>query len=479
MEEEKTGMSTGRKVLISLITVLFLLTAAAYGYGVYYFSGHFLPGTQVNDFNCSYMDQEETEQFLKQKTAAYVLAVRTRGNGQESISAEEISLAYKSDGNVKKLMHDQNRFLWFMAFGQHSILDVSSSITYDEVLLEQNFNSLKCLQDNIEPADAYIEDAGNEFVIVPEVEGTLVNQQKFHETLVTALITGDPVVDLEEDGCYIRPEIYQDDKRLVADCRQMNELTDLVITYDFSDRKETADRNVIRSWLTRDENQDLVLDKEKIAVYVKTLAEKYDTIGTERSFITYNSREINVFGGDYGWVIDQDKETEALYQAVCDKKTQVREPEYRQKAMSRDTNDIGYTYVEIDLPGQRLVVYQDGIPVADTGIYAGSATETGVYTVGKMESPAEVNGDTVNYLIPYGEKKEIIDNQNLSQSDVGYYVGENFDSPILTDFGSGENSDTTGNIWTEFNEGCIQIPGDRASEVYQCVKTGMPVVIYK
>lgn len=37
MEEEKTGMSTGRKILISLIAVLFLFTAAAYGYGVYYF----------------------------------------------------------------------------------------------------------------------------------------------------------------------------------------------------------------------------------------------------------------------------------------------------------------------------------------------------------------------------------------------------------------------------------------------------------
>ena len=45
----------------------------------------------------------------------------------------------------------------------------------------------------------------------------------------------------------------------------MNELTDVVITYDFDDRKETVDRNVIRTFLSRDENEDLVLDKEKIA----------------------------------------------------------------------------------------------------------------------------------------------------------------------------------------------------------------------
>ena len=79
MEEKKTGMSTGRKILISMIVILFVLTAAAYGYGVYYFSGHFLPGSLVNGFNCSYMNQEEAEQLLEQKTAAYVLAIRTRG----------------------------------------------------------------------------------------------------------------------------------------------------------------------------------------------------------------------------------------------------------------------------------------------------------------------------------------------------------------------------------------------------------------
>ena len=96
--------------MVSLIAVLLVLTAAVYGYGVYYFSGHFFPGTQVNGFNCSYMDQAEAEKLLEKKTQAYVLAIRTRGNGQESMSAEEIGLVYQPDGSVKKLMHDQNRF---------------------------------------------------------------------------------------------------------------------------------------------------------------------------------------------------------------------------------------------------------------------------------------------------------------------------------------------------------------------------------
>ena len=116
MAEKQSGMSTGRKVLIGVIAVLLLLTVAAYGYGVYYFSEYFLPGSLVNGFNCSYMSREETERLLKRETAAYVLAVQTRGNGQESISADEIGLSYISDGSIRELLRRQSRFLWFLSF---------------------------------------------------------------------------------------------------------------------------------------------------------------------------------------------------------------------------------------------------------------------------------------------------------------------------------------------------------------------------
>ena len=53
MTEENKSMDKGRKLLIGLIIVLLLLTAGAYFFGVYYFTGHFLPGSQVNGFNCS------------------------------------------------------------------------------------------------------------------------------------------------------------------------------------------------------------------------------------------------------------------------------------------------------------------------------------------------------------------------------------------------------------------------------------------
>lgn len=49
----------------------------------------FLPGSQVNGFNCSYKTAEETENLLAKEVQAYVLTVETRNNGKESITAKK------------------------------------------------------------------------------------------------------------------------------------------------------------------------------------------------------------------------------------------------------------------------------------------------------------------------------------------------------------------------------------------------------
>ena len=92
MDEEKEKMKTGKKLVIALIMILLILTAGAYGYGVHYFTDHFLPGSQVNGFNCSYKTADETEKLLAKEVQAYVLTVETRNNGKESITAKEASL---------------------------------------------------------------------------------------------------------------------------------------------------------------------------------------------------------------------------------------------------------------------------------------------------------------------------------------------------------------------------------------------------
>ena len=188
MAENNKSMDKGRKLLIGFIIVLLLLTAGAYFFGVYYFTEHFLPGSQVNGFNCSYMTEKEAENLLEQKTGVYALAVQTRGNGQEAITADEIQLKYTSDGSVNKLLHKQNRFSWFLAFSQQMTYELPSSVSYDESLFEQKTASLKCMQDNVEPVDAYIKEIDDGFEVVPEIEGTKIDRDKLMEDIKMLLL---------------------------------------------------------------------------------------------------------------------------------------------------------------------------------------------------------------------------------------------------------------------------------------------------
>ena len=169
-------------------------------------------------------------------------------------------------------------------------------------------------------------------------------------------------------------------------------------------------------------------------------------------------------GGTYGWKIDQEAEVKALTEIIENGETQVRKPVYAQEGLSRKTNDIGYTYIEIDLTAQRMVFYKNGTPIADAPVVSGNpyvlncATPTGCYTVGETKSSYTVNGEdypsAVNYWIPF--------DGNLGINDAPWRgsFGEQ-----LYEF--------------EGTHGSICAPTDQVQIIYSNVEKNTPVVIYE
>ena len=153
-------MSSRKKIMITLIIILLLLTAGVYGYGVYYFTEHFLPGINGKRIQLFLYDSIPVRRIAYAEGGAYVLTIDTRNNGQESITAKQAGLSYDSDGSVDKLIRNQDRFTWFLAFNQHRNYEVSSSIKYDEQKTEAAISELKCMQQEnmTEPSDAHIEE---------------------------------------------------------------------------------------------------------------------------------------------------------------------------------------------------------------------------------------------------------------------------------------------------------------------------------
>ena len=92
--------------------------------------------------------------------------------------------------------------------------------------------------------------------------------------------------------------------------------------------------------------------------------------------------------------------------AMNDMKTQTMEPVYKRRARSRNVNDIGNSYIEIDIARQHMWLYKEGNLVIDTPVvtgnpYAGNSTPTGTHEVWMMERNRYLTGDTWKSYVKY------------------------------------------------------------------------------
>ena len=123
------------------------------------------------------------------------------------------------------------------------------------------------------------------------------------------------------------------------------------------------------------------------------LADTYDTIGTSQPFVTSNGETVYVEAVTYGWQMDRESETEALYQLLMAGESAKRSPVYLEGAVTRGENDIGDTYVEIDYTNQRMWYYKDGSLLVETAVVtgntsAGMGSPEGIFCiVGKERTP--------------------------------------------------------------------------------------------
>ena len=454
-----------RKALLIAAFSFLLMAAAVYGAGVFYFQEHFFPGTEINSYRCGFMTWQDAEKLLRREAHAYALAVDTMNDGREAIYAEDIGLNYVSDGSVEKFLKSQDVYRWFLYLNDPPSLTIDHALSFDRKLLDEKINTLSCMlpENTVYPVDAGIVEKNGSYVVTQEVIGTALDREKVTQVIGDAVLNGYPQVNLEERGCYIRPRAYHDDPYMEANCALMNQIKDVYITYDFADRKEVVDWERVQRWLTEDENSFLELDETAVRAFVTDLAAEYDSVGTNRSFVTYSGRTIEVGGGDFGWVIDQEAETAALMGDILNAEIKVREPIYVGGQENRTSHDIGSTYLEVDLTAQRLVYYREGKPVVDTPIVAGAPTDatrtpTGVFAIQNKQSPAILQKDGMGASVDFWMTFE---------GDIGFH-----DSLWRQEFG-GDTYLFDGTI------GCIHVPYDAMASIYEMADIGTPVVLYE
>src|SRR5699024_2648793 len=365
MAEKNSKKGKSKKTMQTILGVLVgcaALLVIAYGIGVFYYSGHFLSGTEINGVDCSGKTVAEAEESIESQIASYQLVLKEREDKSETISASQINMEYISDGGVQELKNQQNPFLWFLSFVRHQEYTMSATISYDENALDTAINALDAFQEAnvVQPTDAHLEVQNGQYVIVEETQGNALDKEKVTEAVKNAIDGGETLLDLDQAGCYIEPSVLSTDENLAKQRDEGNKLLTVTITIDFSDRQEVINGDVMKDWLTTDEAGNVDLDQTKVREYVQQLQYEYDTFGSSREFQTSSGETITVSGGDYGWLIAPNDTTSKIIEAIKSGQSQTIEPEYTYTGYCRDTNDIGNTYVEISLEQQHMWFYKDG-----------------------------------------------------------------------------------------------------------------------
>ena len=363
------------KIVVMLIVTILVMSCCVYAGISYYYSYHFFLGTTINGIDSSNKTAYEVEQEIAGKKDNYVIQVSARMQEPQTITGKDIDYQYVSSGEILQLLKTQKPWEWIRGFFETKNYMVQEETVFSREKLEEQVSSLNCAkkENQIAPENAYVSFSNSEFTIVPETEGSELNAREAYQMISGAIDNEAADVDLGSNPkAYKEADVTRDSSELQNMVNTYKNLTKANITYTFGDETVTLDGNTIKNWLQFDEKGQLLQNDEAfrqhVVDYVAQLAADHDTVGTERQFQTTSGRTVYVYGSSYGWKIDQDKEAAQLMQEIQSGTQTTREPVYSMRANAHGINDLGDTYIEVDLTEQYMWYYQDGNVILTEGL---------------------------------------------------------------------------------------------------------------
>lgn len=457
--KKRRRLHVGLVVLSEILITLVVL----YITGVIFYKDHFFFGISINDIPCNGMTIEEAKNDLK-NLYHYNIDLIDENHKVHRLNLEGIGTKCDLTGDINQYLDKQNPYLWMTSGITKRSYKTDTTIHYNRNDLVKCVNNLSIVKEKnmVEPKNPIAHFVQNKLVIEKEVLGNKINIPVLVECMSDAIDHGKSEIDLVKSDCYERPTYTVKSTQVQRLQRTFETLNETRITYLFGNQEEVLDVSTFGSFIQVSSEYVLTFDKEAVKNYVKWLAEKYDTIGCERSFHTTSGLDVKISGGNYGWSIDCEKEADELIQCLMLGESIRREPIYKTEGFCRDSDDIGTTYIEINLTKQHLYYYIDGIVVLETDIVSGNMAKG-------YKTPA---------MICYIAGKA----RNRTLRGEGYRSFVRYWMPIYGGIGIHDASwrgQFGGDIYkTKGSHGCINTPFYKVRELYSLVEIGTPVVCY-
>ena len=435
----------------------------------------FVVGTIINGVPVSGMTTADAEAYIEGYfNGGYTLEIEDTEGVREAITDTSIGYTVDVTGDLEAILKEENDGGRVSGPGVEHRYTVDAELKYDEAALRALLENMAFVKNASPTSDAYITpyEEGKAFSIVPEVQGTEIDMDKLMAAVKEALNSQTRLLKVENLDCYKTVQVTSDNADLNQMCANLNRYKDINITYVFGDQQEILPGLEAVKWIDGVSGSAIQVNQQKVAEYVKYLADKYDTYGKPHTFTSTSGRQVSV-NGDYGWQINQAEEAVALTRMVQNGTNQTREPAYSRTAASRTGNDFGTTYVEVDMGLQHIYMYENGTLIAEAPIVTGNVsrgwtTPEGLYTLYYKERDRVLRGP------------KLADGTYSYESPVSYWMPYNGVIGLhVADGGANWRGKFGGEIYkNNGSHGCINIPPKTAAVIFEHAYKGIPILCF-
>ena len=468
--KKQAKKSMGKKPWIIAGSIIGALVVVYLGIAAFFMS-HFLVNTSINGKDFSGKTVADVEAYLKEQVADYELTILEQNNVSDVITGSEISLAYKENSRVQDALENQRQLLWLISLFSESDTDITIEVEYDDAALEENIQNLQAVTaEQVDPVAAHPEYDGNSFVVAEEQYGTTVDMETLTAKIKEHITEFDTTLDMMDEECYVMPAYTSDSPEVQAACDEMNEYLKASITYPM-DEDVVVDKDLISKWVTYDDNMKVAFNEDAVREWMREFGKKYDTLGTTRTITTPTGKTAEVSGGTYGWSVDEETETKNLINSIKNGEVAERAPAYKQTAASHGAQDWGSTYIEVDIAAQHMWYIVDGAVGMEsdvvTGLPAdGRDTPTGVYSILYTERDSTLKGETDPETGKPSYETPVAFWMPFTWQGHGFH-----DATWQSSFG-GSRYQTNG------SHGCVNMPYDKAEQLFNMISAGTPVIVH-
>lgn len=443
----------------AILLCLLILVSTLIGI-CYFVKTHFLPGTEIEGISCEFLTIEEAIERVNYEQAQKKVKLSFCDGTTYQVSAKELGVRINDEyiHDIFKKQHSD--------FKEERKYSVDGFISIENEKLRKFLEQIPELQKEnmIEPQDAYIIWDEINFSINSEVLGNVIDFEEATNLALEVLQNQGNVIDFSTITD-VNPKTFTEDLTNKRD--ELNSILNSSINFELFDGSIVSlNSEIIKNWFYQDKNGNYEFDIENgVSEFVSNLALQVYNVNSSYQFKATDledSIEVNI--PREMWVqLDYEKEIAEIKTLLGSSEIINLTPIYDGKPFS----EMLTSYVEVDIARQHIWIYIDGTLYLDTDCVTGNVrdncdTPTGIFLLLNKNEDAVLRGtnkDGSTYSTPV-------------EYWMRFYKGCGFhDAWWRSQFG--------GNIYqTNGSHGCINMPPEKAAQMYKIIDNTMPIIIY-